>query len=82
MTRERIRSSESVRFTALLKEEGCPICRVTAHSDDRFFFWFFAEQYYTFHMLDLLTRSHRVLRRPRRAPCRHPDRGRVYRQRL
>ncbi len=57
MTRERIRSSESVRFTALLKEEGCPICRVTAHSDDRFFFWFFAEQYYTIHMLDLLTCS-------------------------
>ncbi len=58
MSREGGRSAELAEFTGLLQREGCPICHATANSDDRFFFWFFTEQYYTSHMLDHLDRSH------------------------
>lgn len=40
-----------------MQEDGCPICRTIADSDDRYFFWFFVEQYGELHTIDALTRS-------------------------
>lgn len=48
---------QEARLLAVMAEEGCPICHDTAGSDDRFFFWFFTENYYETFTLDALTRS-------------------------
>lgn len=38
-------------------EKGCPVCRETSGSDDRYFFWFFHENYGAHETLGALTRS-------------------------
>ncbi len=57
MSLRRFLASDLPRFEALLAKEGCPICHSISGSDARFFFWFFAELYYSSHMFDELTRS-------------------------
>ncbi len=51
------RGYQEARLLAAMAEEGCPVCHDTAGSDDRFFFWFFTENYYEAFTLDALTRS-------------------------
>lgn len=53
----RSRDYQASRFLTYLGEEGCPICRETSGSDERYFFWFFHENYGTTETLDALTRS-------------------------
>jgi hypothetical protein len=45
------------RLLTYLGEEGCPICRETSGSDERYFFWFFHENYGANETLGALTRS-------------------------
>ncbi|MEK7993311.1 MAG: hypothetical protein AAB403_05850 [Planctomycetota bacterium] len=45
------------RLLTNLGEEGCPICRETSGCGERYFFWFFHENYGTVKTLDSLTRS-------------------------
>lgn len=48
---------QASRLLASLGDEGCPICRETSGSDERFFFWFFHENYGAHETLGALTRS-------------------------
>lgn len=52
-----VRDFQVSRFLVALGEEGCPICRETSRCDERYFFWFFHENYGTVKTLENLTRS-------------------------